>query len=406
MSVLNGKKIVLGVTGGIAAYKSVYLLRLLKKAGAEVTVVTTEASLNFVGEATWNALSGKKVVKAFFDNDNDSFIPHIDFAQKSDLIIIAPATSNILAKAANGIADDILSSVLCARSIPVLFAPGMNQFMYENKATERNIKTLSEDTSVYFVEPGEGELACMTTGKGRMAEPDEIFAYAESILSPKPYQNTKWLVTAGATREFLDPIRYLTNGSTGKMGLMIAEDIAEKGGAVTLISGNPSLVSLSKNINIIYTISADDMYNAVYANIKDNDVFIMSAAVADYTPEKCSDSKIKKNNDNVFLFKRTKDILKETSKCLNEKQVRIGFAAETDNLIANAKQKLKDKALDMIIANSVSDTMNPFGNNNNKVDLISSEGIESFPEMSKKKLAEIINSKAFQALRKRLDKKD
>lgn len=389
---LSGKNIVLGVTGAIAAYKSVYLLRLLVKAGASVQIIGTQNSLNFIGRATWESLSGKVPLFDTFETKDPSHIGHIMLAQDVDAVVVAPATANIIAKTAHGIADDLLSTVLCAATVPVLFAPGMNTAMYENPANSRNIETLSGRNGFHFIEPGTGELACGTSGKGRMAEPEEILKKLTDILIPVP-SGIRWLVTGGATREYLDPVRFITNGASGKTGLRIAKEAFKRGGDVTFVGINVEKPEHCA-FRFIKTVTAAETAEKVKELVKDADILIMSAAVADFSPEK-SGSKIKKGNGPLTLqLNRTEDILKSTMPLMKKSSVRIGFAAETDDLVENSTKKLREKDLDMIVANLVSKEHDPFGSDMNTVMIIERSGTSELENMDKKELAEIIADKA------------
>jgi phosphopantothenoylcysteine decarboxylase/phosphopantothenate--cysteine ligase len=380
------------VTGGIAAYKAAGLLRLFKKAGASVQVVGTENSLNFIGASTWRALSGKEPLFETFQSFDTSRISHITLAQDIDAIVIAPATANIVAKCANGICDDLLSTILNARKVPVIFAPGMNTAMYENPSTQRNIDFLKGIDDVFFVDPEEGELACNTNGKGRMAEPDEIFRVAERLLEPKKSSGLRWLVSGGATREYIDPIRFITNGSSGKTGHYIACEAARSGGNVTFVGANVDIPE--DRYTKVNVTTAQDMYDVVMNRINDCDVLIMSAAVADFSPVK-EDQKIKKGEGSLEIrLDRTKDILKSTIDVSNPKMVRIGFAAETRDLEDNAVRKMNEKKLDMIVANLVSKNNDPFGSDTNSVKLITPEKIEMFDNLDKKALSRLIVERA------------
>jgi len=375
-------------------------LRLLKKAGAEVQIIGTENSLNFVGKATWESLSGKMPLFSSWETPDSSKITHIMLAQKVDCIVIAPATANIIAKAANGIADDLLSTVLCAASVPVIFAPAMNSEMFLNPATERNIKFLQEKKGVHFVATTSGELACSDEGNGRMAEPDEIFAHIKQVVMPKKETRFSWLVTGGASREFVDPVRYLTNGSTGKMGMAIASAASLMGQDVTFIGGNTQ-----EPKNVFYkfeqTVSAEEMYCAVESHIKTADILIMSAAVADYTLPKHL-NKLKKGDGELSLnLSRTKDILFLTKTMMSKDKVRVGFAAETENLIENARKKLEKKELDMVVANLVEPDFNPFGSSKNRVVFVFKDSVEELPEMDKSEIGTLIAEKAYQLANKK-----
>lgn len=389
---LTGKNILLGVTGGIAAYKTVSLLRLFKKSGAEVQVVGTENSRNFIGDSTWRSLSGKEPLFETFDSYDTSKISHISLAQDIDLIVIAPVTSNVLGKCANGICDDLLSTVLNARQVPVVFAPGMNTAMYENPATQKNIAYLNGLDDIHFVEPGEGELACNTSGKGRMAEPEEIFSAVLDILDDKKAEGLKWLVSGGATREYIDPIRYLTNGSSGKTGHFIAAEAASKGGKVTFVAANVDIPS-DKYEKIDVT-SAEEMNDEITKRIRESDILVMSAAVADYKPEK-EPRKIKKGLGTLEIkLSRTKDVLRSTVELSDDRMVRVGFAAETDDLEDNALRKMNEKKLDFIVANLVSEKNNPFGADHNSVKIISADKVEEFKDLDKKTLSRLIVERA------------
>lgn len=391
---MKNKKIVLAVTGGIAAYKTVYLLRLLKNAGTEVQVIGTKSSLNLIGAATWEALSGKTPLFDTWETPDSSKISHIMLAQEVNLIIVAPATANIIGKAATGIADDLVSTVLMAATAPVLFAPGMNSEMYKNPAVVKNIETLKNNRNIHFTECGYGKLACNDTGTGRMAEPEEIFKKALNILTPKKSNGFKWLIAAGSTREYIDPIRYITNGSSGKTGLAIARAVANMGGDVQFVAGNISNVK-NENIAITNVVSASEMAEAVMSRAADCDILVMSAAVADYSPEKRGE-KLKKGKDDISLtLHRTKDILQETKKIMAGNKVRIGFAAETSDLMENARKKLKQKGLDLVVANLVGAEFNPFGSDKNSVVLVYPEGVEEIPMTDKNELGRIIAEKIF-----------
>ena len=390
---LKGKNILLGVTGGIAAYKAVSLLRFFTKAGADVQVVGTANSLNFIGASTWRALSGKEPLFETFQCADSSKISHISLAQDIDVIVVAPATSNIIAKCANGVCDDLLSTILNARTVPVVFAPGMNTAMYENSATQRNLEFLKGLTDVHFADPGEGELACNTSGKGRMAEPEDIFNLTAKIFDVSDKKGLKWLVSGGATREYIDPIRYITNGSSGKTGHFIAGEAAEKGGDVTFVAANVN-ISADHRYRKIDVVTAGQMYEEIVKRVPESDILVMSAAVADFTPDK-EPKKIKKSDSSLEIkLNRTEDILKSTIDLSGEKMVRIGFAAETDDLEENALRKMKEKKLDMVVANLVSGSSDPFGSDVNSVKIISSEGMETFNNLDKRELSRLIVERA------------
>ncbi len=388
---LKNKKILLGVCGGIAAYKSVFLLRLLIKSGAEVQVVATQNALKFVGKATWETLSRKKVLCDVFDSFDVSKVTHVVLGQDVDFIVIAPATTNTIAKAANGIGDNLLSTILLASTVPTLFVPGMNTAMYENPANIENINKLKQRKNVFFLDSESGELACRDFGKGRMAEPQNIVAKIEQILFDlMPKTNKKWVISAGSTREFIDPIRFLTNGASGKTGLFLAQNAVALGNEVVFVAGN---VDFNENLYPFTSKkveTAKEMFETIKEEVKDADVLIMSAAVADYTFEKQNKKIKKKEGDLSLKLKRTHDILKETASLMKQDALRVGFAAETDNLIENAQKKLHSKNLDLIVANIISKDFNPFGNNENEVVLITKKNVEKIKKTTKQDLAHLI----------------
>ena len=383
------KNLLLIVSGGIAAYKSVYLLRELTKLGATVQVVGTANSLNFIGKSTWEALSGKTPLFDSFETFDSSKITHITLAQDVDAVIVAPATANIIAKAACGIADDLASTILSAATAPVLFAPAMNTAMFENPANLENIERLKKRANVYFADPEIGCLACGTSGKGRMAEPEEIIFKLEEIFYPVKHSGVKWLVTGGATREYLDPVRFVTNGSSGKTGFAVSEAALKSGGDVTFIGVNAE-PKFNPGYSLIKTVTAAETAEVVEENIKDADIFVMSAAIADYSPEK-SAQKIKKGENSVTAeFFRTKDILAESVNWTKPGAVRIGFAAETEDLEENARKKLVKKQLDFVVANQVTSEFNPFGADTNTVKIVFADRVEEFKNIEKSQLADII----------------
>ena len=389
ISRIKNKNLLLMVSGGIAAYKSVFLLRELVKSGASVQVVGTANSLNFIGKSTWEALSGKTPLFDSFETFDSSKITHITLAQDVDAVIVAPATANIIAKAACGIADDLASTILAAASVPVLFAPAMNTAMFENPANLENIERLKKRENVFFADPASGCLACGTVGKGRMAEPEDIIFKLEEIFYPVKKSGVKWLVTGGATREYLDPVRFVTNGSSGKTGFAVSEAAFKTGGDVTFVGVNAE-PEFNPGYSLIKTVTAAETAEVVEKNVKDADIFVMSAAIADYSPKK-STQKIKKGENSVTAeFFRTKDILAESVKWTKPDAVRIGFAAETENLEENARKKLERKNLDFVVANLVSSEFNPFGADTNSVKIVFADRIEEFENVTKSQLADII----------------
>ncbi|MGB5895208.1 MAG: bifunctional phosphopantothenoylcysteine decarboxylase/phosphopantothenate--cysteine ligase CoaBC [Ignavibacteriaceae bacterium] len=373
---LYGKKIVLGVTGCIAAYKSAYLIRDLLKRGAEVKVVMSPSAIQFITPLTLSTLSKNAVVVNMFPETKSSSTSlntwHIDLAQWADLILIAPATVNTVAKIAYGFADNALTTVVCAARSPVVLAPAADVDMYENPVTKENLSKL-ESLGYYIVEAEEGELASGLSGKGRLAELDRIIDSVESVLSgfKKDLNGKKILVTAGPTFEDIDPVRFIGNRSSGKMGYEIAKAAFLRGADVTLISGISSEIAYQE-INKVNTRSADEMKKAVDKELKKNDVLIMTAAVADYKSSKISANKLKKEkNLTEIKITKTVDILSSVKK---EDKIIVGFALETDNEIANAKRKLKEKQLDMIVLNSLKDKKSGFEFDTNKVTLIKKTG--------------------------------
>ena len=398
---MKGKHITLAVTGAIAAYKAVPLLRLLRKAGAEVQIIGTESSLRFVGRETWEALSGRPPLFSLWEPNDPAKIAHIMLAQEVDLVVVAPATANIIAKAAGGIADDLVSTVLLAATVPILFAPCMNTAMYDNPATHRNIALLSERPTVGFIDCGTGELACGTEGKGRMAEPEDIFRRISYLLTPKHPEPLRWLIAAGATREYIDPIRFITNGSTGTTGRAIADAAWRQGGRVTLVAGNLP-APLPTDYPVRPVVSAAQMHAEVTELAPQCDILVMSAAVADYTVAK-STAKLKKGERTKTLaLESTTDILTATLPLMDARALRVGFAAETENLIENAHGKRQRKQLDMVIANLVSDAHDPFGNSQNRVVIVTQEQAEELPLMSKEALGDLLSVRIYDAaIRKR-----
>lgn len=364
--------ILLGVTGGIAAYKSAYLVRLFINAGHNVRVITTSAADTFVSPLTFEALSGNPVFRPGF---SPYTISHIEWAKWADIFVVAPATADIIGKFASGIADDPLSTTFLAFNGPLLIAPAMNSQMFCNQAVTFNMDILAK-RGAYLINSGNGMLACGDTGKGRMAEPENIFAAAESLLlcrDRKTLEVKKVLVTAGPTREYIDPVRYITNMSSGKMGYAIAEAAWAAGADVTLIAGTTGLSTFLSDV--IQINSASDMEKAVLERSGEADIIIMAAAVADYRPADTAKEKIKKIGDSLDLHLiKTGDILKTLGENKKNNQTIVGFAAETENLDTNAMKKLKNKKADMIIANNVSQKNSGFDSDYNKVKIFFKNG--------------------------------
>ena len=400
MKLIDNKNIVLGVCGGIAAYKSVELLRLLKRHGANVKVFMTENSQEFVGRLTFEALSGLPVCSSLFEKkgSRSGHIGHIDWAEKADALLIAPATANIIGKIANGIADDALSTLVLAVTSPVIICPSMNANMYRNRALQRNLDRLRED-GLFVIEPESGELACGTSGLGRLPEPEYILERLLFRLSPKDLKGKNVLVTAGPTQEYIDPVRFLSNPSSGKMGYSIARAAEKRGSSVVLVTGPTSLPD-PLNVTVIKVRSAEDMALAVFEHMEDADIIIKAAAVLDYRPVDSSQQKIKKEKDEMVLsLQRNQDILEELGR-RKENRLLVGFAAETENLEKNSIDKLVRKNLDIIVGNLVGRPTSGFGSDTNKVTFFYKDGTsESLPEMEKNEVADILFDRVVAMLR-------
>jgi phosphopantothenoylcysteine decarboxylase/phosphopantothenate--cysteine ligase len=399
-------RIALGVTGCIAAYKSVEVLRGLQKRGASVTVVMTRHATEFVGPLTFQSISGLPVITEMFAPTDDPEIKHIQIAQSSDLLLVAPATANALAKFANGIADDFLSTLYISSTCPVLVAPAMNVEMWAHPATQENVRRLRE-RGVQFVDPEEGYLACKTVGAGRLAEPDTIVRRACEILGlanrTVDMSGERVLITAGPTQEAIDPVRFLSNRSSGKMGYALAEAALARGAVVTLITG-PVSIAPPQGARTISVRSAAEMFNAVKDNLADSTLIVMAAAVADYRPADVHRQKMKKNGRALVLnLERTEDILASVARDSHEKGTRVvvGFAAETESVIPNARKKLVDKLADLIVANDVSASDSGFDVDTNRIALVSSEGVTELPLLSKRDAAEQIIDAALEIRRSR-----
>lgn len=385
----TGKSILIGVSGGIAAYKVVELARLLVKSGADVKVVMTAAGERFVTPLTFRTVTGNPVATTLWADPASPF-PHISLADEADLIIVAPATADIIARYARGVADDLLSTTLIAAKGTVVVAPAMNHRMYRHPATRENLAIL-ESRGVVVVEPGVGGLACGEEGVGRMAEPAEIMdVLAGELAHEGELEGRRVLVTAGPTREYIDPVRFLSNPSTGMMGFAIAERAARRGAEVTLIAG-PTGLTPPAGVGVLEVVSAADMKSAVEDNIGEADVLVMAAAVADYRPAEKADKKLKKR-DGIpgLVLERTEDILKSL-KAARGDCLLVGFAAETDDVIDNAKRKLVEKELDFIVANRVDGPGTGFATATNLAVIISSEAEEAgLTMMTKLELADLL----------------
>ncbi len=384
---LKGKKILLCVSGGIAVFKAAALTSKLTQAGAIVKVIMTESARKFVTPLTFQALSRHDVYTDTFDEKDSSVIAHIDLADWADLTLIAPATANVIGKLANGLADDMMSTTLLAVTSPIFIAPAMNVHMYENPAVQKNIKTL-EQFGYHFIEPNEGFLACGYVAKGRMEEPETIVAMLETFVSRDlPLQGKRILITAGPTRERIDPVRFMTNFSSGKMGYSIADEAVQSGAEVILISG-PTNLQPPAGVRVVNVESAEDMLRAVLNEYDAVDAVIKTAAVADYRPKIVHKEKMKKKADDLTLeLERTPDILKILGE-RKTKQTLVGFAAETNKVEEYAKGKLASKNLDMIVANNVLAEGAGFGTDTNIVTMYKRNGeIVSLPKLSKQQVA-------------------
>jgi len=381
----KNKSIVLGITGGIAAYKSAELVRLLVKANIDVTVVMTEAATKFITPVTMQALSGKPVFIGMWDSSILNGMPHIELSREADAILVAPASAEFIAKLVHGRADDLLSTLCLARDCPLLVAPAMNKQMWENHATQRNIAQLKDD-GVSILGPGSGDQACGEIGLGRMLEAEDLLTLVNAHFTPKLLASKRVLITAGATLEMIDPVRAITNLSSGKMGYAIAQAAQEMGADVTLVSGSTSLAAPNNAKNISAT-SAESMYQAVMKNIGKQDIFISVAAVADYSPTEQSAQKIKKSEPALTLqLKKNKDILAEVANLPNAPFC-VGFAAESENLLEYAEEKRKAKKLPLIVANLITDAMSK---DENKVTLLDDIGAHHLPRAPKIEIARLL----------------
>lgn len=389
---LKGKKIILGITASIAAYKIPYLIRLLIKEGAEVKVIMTPAAKDFVTTLTIATLSKNPCLIEPFDRIDGSWHSHVELGNWADLLLIAPVTATTLGKMANGIADNLLIATYLAAKCPVFFAPSMDLDMYQHPTTQKNIESL-QSFGNKFIAPNEGELASGLCGAGRLSEPEDILEILNKHFQVKQsFSKKKVLISAGPTVEAIDPVRYISNHSSGLMGYKLAEEFAERGAMVTLISGPTSLQINHPSIKLINVVNTEEMYNSCIDSFKNSDICIMSAAVSDFKPEIVRDSKIKKNKNLASInLVPTKDILSELGKRKSKNQILVGFALETDNELVNAKTKLKNKNLDLIVLNSLKDKGAGFKQKTNKISIIDNEGnVMSFGLKPKENVAKDI----------------
>lgn len=387
---LKGKHIILGISGGIAAYKAVSLLRLFVKAGADVQVVITPAGKEFITPVTLSALSGHPVISEFFTANTGSWNSHVDLGLWADAVVIAPATASTIAKMANGVADNMLITTYLSAKAPVFVAPAMDLDMFAHPSTQRNLDWLRSYGN-HIIEPASGELASHLIGKGRMEEPEQIFkVVADFLTHRKDMEGKKVMITAGPTYEKIDPVRFIGNYSSGKMGYALAEECAERGAEVVLISGPVSIKAHHPSIKVVSVESAQQMHDAALSAFADSDAAIMCAAVADYAPVVVAEKKIKREKDDipVIELKKNPDIAAALGKIKKPGQMLVGFALETDNEMANAQSKLEWKNLDMIVLNSLADKQAGFGVDTNKVTIIEKDGmVHSYEVKPKKEVA-------------------
>jgi len=390
--VLKGKKVLLCLTGSIAVYKSALFLRLLIKGGAEVKVIMTKGATNFVTPLTFSTLSKNKVLVDLFEEE--TWVNHVMLGRWADVMLIAPASCNTIAKMANGICDNLLLAVYLSSNCPVLIAPAMDEDMWHHQLTRKNITTM-EQNGAHFLPVNNGELASGLHGDGRMAEPEEMIKYLEFFFAKQSIlKGRKALVTAGPTHEALDPVRFIGNNSSGKMGVAIAENLAKKGAEVKLVLG-PAEIKVDEKINTVKVVSANEMYEACMEDFQSYDIIVMAAAVADYSPKTKSDQKIKKENGGFTLeLIKTADILFEAGKIKSPSQTLVGFALETENEKENAINKLSKKNADMIVLNSLNDKQAGFGIDTNKITIFDKNKKEyQFAAKTKKEVAEdIVNT--------------
>ncbi len=384
---LENKTVLLGVTGGIAAYKSASLASKLVKAGAEVRVIMTKNATNFINPITFESLTGHKCIVDTFDRNFEFQVEHVALAKKADLIMIAPATANIMAKLAHGLADDMLTTTVLASKAPKIIAPAMNTAMYENPVTRHNIELL-QGYGMEVITPASGYLACGDTGAGKMPEPEELYEYIlRAIACPKDLKGLNILVTAGPTAESIDPVRYITNHSSGKMGYQIAKVCMLRGASVTLVSG-PTALAYPPFVDVVPVTTAKDMYEAVTERSSSMDIIIKAAAVADYRPSHVAEDKIKKKDGAIAIeLEKTDDILKYLGDHKKEGQFLCGFSMETKDMLENSRKKLKKKNLDLIVANNLKVAGAGFKGDTNVVTLISKDQETTLPLMSKEEVA-------------------
>ena len=383
------KKVILGVTGGIAAYKAAELARLFVRGGAGVQVVMTPAAAEFVAPLTFQTLTGRPAYVGMYTERTSAEIRHIELLEGADVLVVAPATANTIGKMAGGLADNLLTTLYLAADCPVVVVPSMNVNMYEHQAVQDNLEKL-RSYGCYIMEPDTGELACGVYGNGRMPEPVDIYAFTRAVLMPKDFQGVKALVTAGPTREPLDPVRYLSNPSTGLMGYMLARALSERGAEVTLVSG-PVNLTAPAGVKKIAVTTAAEMYNAVIERYDQNRLVIKAAAVSDFRPLNSAEQKVKKSEASLTLeLAATRDILLELGRKKGD-HILVGFAAETENAVENARDKLLKKNLDLVVVNNLNEPGAGFAVPTNRVSIIAQNGVvEQLPLMEKEQLAHYI----------------
>lgn len=383
------KKIIIGITGSIAAFKSIQLISDLVKQGYQIEVMMSESATRFVTPVCIQSLTKRKVYVDTFDDENPAIITHVDIVKDADLFMVVPASAHTIAKLTYGMADNMLTSAFLAATCPKLIAPAMNVHMYENPITQKNMQLLKE-TGVVFVEPISGLLACGDIGNGKLADEDTLLEMIDYMLAPKTLSGKNILISAGPTQESLDPVRFITNHSSGKMGYALAKAAFQLGANVTLVSG-PTHLKKPHGVNVIDVISANDMYHQIIQRVKEYDYMIMSAAVGDYACNEIADEKIKKHTDTLTLeLHKNKDILLEIGKRRLASQVICGFAMETSHLIENAQMKLQKKNCDMIVANHLKTDGAGFQGDTNVVSILTQQEITDYQKMSKQELAYII----------------
>ncbi len=384
---LAGKHIVLGVTGSIAAYKIASLASMLMKQHADVTVIMTKNATNFINPITFESLTGNKCLVDTFDRNFEFQVEHVSLARQTEVFLTAPASANVIAKAAHGIADDMLTTTLLACTCPKIVAPAMNTRMYQNPVVQDNLEILKR-YGMEVIDPANGYLACGDTGAGKMPDPEVLYEYIIKALTPKDMAGRKVLVTAGPTQEKLDPVRYISNHSTGKMGYAIARQAMLRGAEVTLVSGKVNLQP-PMGVRMVPVVSAADMAQAVKADAQEQDIIIKAAAVADYRPAVTADEKLKKKDDEMNLvLERTEDILAWLGAHRRPGQFLCGFSMETEHMLENSKAKLEKKKIDMIVANNLKQTGAGFGTDTNVVTLLTKEDTLTLPIMSKEEVAD------------------